>query len=104
MSSGPYTYVTLSMRPDSEPRLAISFYTPGLRVSAGMLFNDPRPYLEIRSRDTDVHISTTGAGPVTSADLDTAREIFNAAARYLTDCERLRAEQSATDQATPGAA
>ncbi|MEO3795793.1 hypothetical protein ABGB14_36775 [Nonomuraea sp. B10E15] len=104
MSSGPYTYVTLTMRPDSAPHLSISFHTPGLRVSAGMLFNSPRPYLEISSRDTDVHISTTGAGPVTSADLDTAREIFNAAARYLADCERLHAEQPATDQTATGAA
>lgn len=104
MSSGPYTYATLTMRPDSAPHLSISFHTPGLRVSAGMLFNGPRPYLEISSRDADVHISSTGAGPVTATDVATAREIFTAAARYLADCERLHAEQSAPDQATPGAA
>ena len=96
MSSGPYTYVTRTMQPDSAPRLAVAFHTPGLRVSAGLLFNNPRPYLEICSRDANVHISTTGAGPVTDADVSTAREIFAAAARYLADCERLHTEQSAT--------
>ncbi|MBT2233393.1 hypothetical protein [Nonomuraea sp. NEAU-A123] len=90
----PYTYVTLSMRPDSAPHLSISFHTPGLRVSAGILSN-PRPYLEFRSHEADVHISTTGAGAVTAADLATAREIFDAAARYLADCERLHTDQSA---------
>ncbi|MBF8192164.1 hypothetical protein ITP53_42105 [Nonomuraea sp. K274] len=94
MSSSPYTYVTLSMRPESAPQLGVSFYTHGLRVSAGMLHSNPRPYLELSSREANVHISTTAAGPVTDADVSTAREIFNAAARYLTECERMHAEQS----------
>ncbi|MFG1708693.1 hypothetical protein ACFLIM_36400 [Nonomuraea sp. M3C6] len=98
MSSGPYTYVTLSMRPDSAPHVGVSFHTPGLRVSAGMLLSNPRPYLEFSSSEADVHISTTAAGPVTDADLATAREIFNAAARYLADCERLHVEPSATSK------
>lgn len=96
MSSKPYTYVTLSMRPDSAPHLGISFHTPGLRVSSGILLSNPRPYLELSSHEANVHISTTAAGPVTDADLATAREIFNAAARYLADCERLHTEQPAT--------
>ncbi|NJP27555.1 MULTISPECIES: hypothetical protein [unclassified Microbispora] len=46
-------------------------------------------------------ISTTGAGPATASDVETARRIFDAAARYLADCERMHAEQSATsDQLT----
>ncbi|MFC7590958.1 hypothetical protein ACFQYP_50210 [Nonomuraea antimicrobica] len=64
-----------------------------------MLLSNPRPYLEFRSSEADVHISTTGAGSVTDADLDLARHIFNAAARYLADCECLHAEQSAQDAA-----
>ncbi|MBE3012292.1 hypothetical protein IL992_24315 [Microbispora sp. NEAU-D428] len=45
-------------------------------------------------------VSTTGAGPVSAEDLDIAREIFNAAARYLADCERLHAEHAqVTDSA-----
>ncbi|MEV0228119.1 hypothetical protein [Nonomuraea sp. NPDC050786] len=101
---GPYTYVTMSMRPDSDPHLGVSFYTPGLRISAGTLASNPRPYLEFTSHEAHVHISTTGAGAVTDADLSTAREIFNAAARYLSECERLHAEQPASDQATNHAA
>ncbi|MFI7146985.1 hypothetical protein ACIBO2_18870 [Nonomuraea sp. NPDC050022] len=92
---GPYTYITLSMEPGSTPRLHISFHTADLNIRAGML-DSPRPYLEIASREANVSVSTTGAGPVTDADLNTAREIFNAAARYLADCERLHINQSAT--------
>ncbi|MGW0202090.1 hypothetical protein [Nonomuraea sp. NPDC003201] len=95
---GPYTYVTLSMRPDDAPHLGVSFYTPRLRVSSGLLLSNPRPFLEFTSHEAHVHISTTGAGRVTDADLATAREIFNAAARYLADCERLHTDQSATDK------
>ncbi|MGN9787177.1 hypothetical protein ACTMTF_37535 [Nonomuraea sp. ZG12] len=93
----PYTYVTLSLRPDSEPHVGVSFHTPRLKVSAGLLVSTPRPYLEFSSQEANVHISTTGAGPVTDADLNIAREIFNAAARYLADCECLHAEQPAKD-------
>ncbi len=91
----PYTYVTLSLRPDSDPHVGVSFHTPRLRIRAGLLTSNPRPYLEFVSHEANVHISTTGAGPVTDADLGIAREIFNAAARYLADCECLHAEQPA---------
>ncbi|MEV4159815.1 hypothetical protein [Nonomuraea dietziae] len=91
---GPYTYVTLSVQPDATPRLGVSFYTAELRVRAGLL-DKPRPYLEFCTAEADVSISTTGAGSVSAADLATARQIFNAAARYLADCERLHTDQSA---------
>ncbi|MEU7828447.1 MULTISPECIES: hypothetical protein [unclassified Nonomuraea] len=93
----PYTYVTLSMRPDSDPHVGASFHTPRLQIRAGLLVSNPRPYLEFASHEANVHISTTGSGPVTDADLSIAREIFNAAARYLADCELLHAEEPAED-------
>ncbi|GAA4530273.1 MULTISPECIES: hypothetical protein [Nonomuraea] len=93
----PYTYVTVSLRPDSDPHVGVSFHTPRLRIRAGLLTSSPRPYLEFASHEANVHISTTGAGPVTDTDLAIAREIFNAAARYLADCECLHAEQPAKD-------
>ncbi|MGP3938042.1 hypothetical protein [Nonomuraea sp. KM88] len=97
MTLGPYTYLTLSMRPDAEPHVAISFHTPRLKVRAGLLLSSPRPYLEFNTHEADVHISTTGAGPVTDTDLNVARDIFTAAARYLADCEQLHAEQADKD-------
>ncbi|MEV4473394.1 hypothetical protein [Nonomuraea sp. NPDC049504] len=93
----PYTYVTLSMQPDCAPHVGVSFHTPRLKVRAGLLLSNPRPYLDFASHEANVHISTTGAGPVTEDDLTRARDIFNAAARYLADCEQLHAEQSAKD-------
>ncbi|MFI6183979.1 hypothetical protein ACIA8R_51200 [Nonomuraea sp. NPDC051191] len=103
MTLRPYTYVTLSIRPDSEPHVRVSFHTPGLRASAGLLLENPRPYLEFTSSEANVHISTSGAGPVTDADLAIAREIFTAAARYLADCEQLHAEQADKDATDPAA-
>ncbi|MEU8319699.1 hypothetical protein AB0C33_15130 [Nonomuraea sp. NPDC048881] len=101
MTLSPYTHVTLSMEPKSTPYVGVSFHTPDLRVRAGLLLSSPRPYLELHSHEANVHISTTGAGPVTDADLNIAREIFNAAARYLAECEQLHAEQSAEDSTDP---
>ncbi|WP_113699064.1 hypothetical protein [Nonomuraea lactucae] len=96
---GPYTHLTLSMTQDERPRLTVSFHTGEVRIRAHVL-DERRPYLAFGTPEADVSISTTGAGPVTDADLTTAREIFNAAARYLADCERLHTQQSATGKAT----
>ncbi|PZG20922.1 hypothetical protein [Nonomuraea aridisoli] len=100
----PYTYVTVSLRPEATPHVGVSFHTADLKVRAGLLFDKPRPYLELCSHEAAVHLSTTGAGPVTHADLATARELFTAAARYLADCEQLHAEQPASPDAADTAA
>ncbi|MCC5578991.1 hypothetical protein IMZ11_25525 [Microtetraspora sp. AC03309] len=96
MERDPYTYVTMSLDPDAPAYLAVSFYTPDLRVGASVL-DSGRPYLSIGSREADITVSTSGAGPVTTADVDNARELFNAAARYLADCERLHDEPQSAD-------
>ncbi|WP_433500212.1 hypothetical protein ACQP1K_07870 [Sphaerimonospora sp. CA-214678] len=93
MRRDPYTYVTVSIDSDGASRVGVSFYTPGLRVTAGVL-ESGRPYLDISSKTADVSISTTGAGAVTSTDLEIARQLFNAAASYLADCERLHHQHS----------
>ncbi|MEV4390844.1 hypothetical protein [Nonomuraea sp. NPDC049607] len=90
----PYTYVTLTVEPNTAPRLNIAFHTADLHVRTSVLHKS-RPYLEISSTEANVSISTTGAGHVTGEDLRVAREIFNAAARYLADCERLHLDAPA---------
>ncbi|MEV5743021.1 hypothetical protein AB0L30_23435 [Microbispora rosea] len=98
----------MSIDPGQRPRIGISFYASITRARARVLesgrpylvLESGRPYLVLESDEADVTVSTTGAGPVTSEDLDTAREIFNAAARYLADCERMHADHTqATDTA-----
>ncbi|MEU7881135.1 hypothetical protein [Microbispora bryophytorum] len=101
MNWRPYTHLSLSIDPGERPRIGISFYASITRARARVL-ESGRPYLVLQSDEADVTVSTTGAaGPVTAEDLDIAREIFNAAARYLADCERLHAEHT---QATHSAA
>ncbi|RGA02991.1 hypothetical protein DI270_021305 [Microbispora triticiradicis] len=99
MTGRPYTHLSMSIDPGERPRIGISFYASISRARARVL-ESGRPYLVLESDEADVTVSTTGAGPVTAEDLDIAREIFNAAARYLADCERMHAEHAqATDSA-----
>ncbi len=96
MERDPYTYVAMSLDPGAPAYLAVSFYTPDLRVGASVL-DSGRPYLSILSREADITVSTSGAGPVTTADVDIARQLFNATARYLADCEHLHSGQQSVD-------
>ncbi|GIH62216.1 hypothetical protein [Microbispora siamensis] len=93
MAHGPYTHVSMSINPGQRPRIGISFYASLTRARARVL-ESGRPYLVLESDEADVTVSTTGAGPVTPEDLEVARQIFNAAARYLADSERLHAEHA----------
>lgn len=88
MNLGPYTYVTLSLAPEEPSHLNVAFHTGDIRVRARVI-DERRPYLGFSTPEADVSISTTGSGPVTSKDLAAAREIHQAAAQYLADCERL---------------
>lgn len=99
MTLSPYTYVTVSMRPDQPSRFSVAFCSAELRVHA-WLGESGKPCFDLGTSDASVTVSTSG--PVTDHDLTVAREIFNAAARYLADCERLHSGQS--DQATDGEA
>ncbi|MFI7641585.1 hypothetical protein [Nonomuraea sp. NPDC049400] len=97
-SRDPYTYVSMAMYGTDRPQLHVSFHTPDLRVST--LVQKVRPVLCLETDEADLMISTTGGGPVTDQDVRLARQIVDAAAHYLADCERRYAEQSAPDQAT----
>ncbi|MFI6811940.1 hypothetical protein ACIBG7_06010 [Nonomuraea sp. NPDC050328] len=91
----PYTYATLSATSGRPPALSISFYDNDLMCLADVL-TGTRPCLMITNREATVAISTTGAGPVTEADVAAARLLHEAAVRYLADCERLlKAEKAA---------
>jgi hypothetical protein len=103
MLSDPYTYVTVSLSPGAPTNVGISFYSPEVRARASVL-DSGRPYLGISSSSVDVTISTIAAGPVTPRDVEIARQVFQAASRYLAECERLVEQQPAdSDQiALPG--
>ncbi|MBG0814655.1 hypothetical protein [Planomonospora sp. ID82291] len=89
----PYTYVTASIDEEGT-RFSIAFHTPDLSVAA-MGAESGRPFLNISSAEAAVVITVPGCEEVTEQDVTLAREIVNAATRYLADCERLHAEQFA---------
>ncbi|MBB2908765.1 hypothetical protein FHS43_000011 [Streptosporangium becharense] len=87
----PYTFVTASID-EAGTRLGISFRTADLAVSV-LGADRHRPVLDISGLQARVSISTTGGGPVTAQDLTLARQLADAATRYLTACERLHTDQ-----------
>ncbi|MET8050614.1 hypothetical protein ABZU75_23745 [Streptosporangium sp. NPDC005286] len=88
----PYTRAVVTFDEDGT-RLDTSFRTPYLSVTV-LGAEGGRPFLHLSSCEAQVIISTTGGGPVTERDVTLARQIAEAAARYLADCERLHTEQS----------
>ncbi len=88
----PYTRAVVTLDEDGT-RLDTSFRTPYLSVTV-LGTDGGRPFLTLSSREAQVVISTTGGGPVTERDVMLARQIANAAAHYLADCERLHTDQS----------
>ncbi|MEW1844529.1 hypothetical protein AB0392_41855 [Nonomuraea angiospora] len=99
MTLSPYTYVTVSMRPDQPSRVSVAFCSAELRARA-WLGESGKPCFDLDTSNASVTVSISGS--VTDDDLTVAREIFNAAARYLADCERLHSGQS--DKVTAGEA
>lgn len=91
--SEPYTYVTAAIH-EGRTRFDVSFYTPDISVLV-LGGKRERPCLNLSTVEAQMSISTTGGGPVTEQDVNLARQIADAAARYLADCERLHTEQSA---------
>ncbi|GLW10332.1 hypothetical protein Misp01_54600 [Microtetraspora sp. NBRC 13810] len=96
MISDPYTYVTMSINPGGPAYLGVSFYSADIQVRASTV-DSGRPYLDIACNTVHVQISTAGAGPVTDRDLDLARQIRDAASRYLADCQRLHLTARSAD-------
>ncbi|SNT62870.1 hypothetical protein SAMN05216276_109417 [Streptosporangium subroseum] len=88
----PYTRAVVTLDEDGT-RLDTSFRTPHLSVMA-LGAEGGRPFLHLYSPEAQVVISTTGGGPVTEQDVTLARQIADAATRYLADCERIHIEQS----------
>ncbi|WP_157248520.1 hypothetical protein [Nonomuraea typhae] len=89
----PYTYISVALTPKEDPFVAVSFHDAEMWIRATVLA-DRQPLLHMSCGKASVSVSTTGAGPVSDADVTTARTLFEAASRYLADCERLHAEQA----------
>ncbi|RCG29089.1 hypothetical protein DQ384_22390 [Sphaerisporangium album] len=99
-----YSYTTISMRPGQSPRVGVSIH-PDEHVSVHYYpaEDDPHAFIGIDYGDAQVNIGTTKDTTVTDTHVKFARNLFEAAARFLADCERLRDQHTrqTTEQTTP---
>ena len=105
-----YSYTTIAMVPGETPRVGVSIY-PDENVSVAY-YPAPTtsaPFIAIDFADSRVHLGVTSDTTVTDVHVQFARDLFNAAAAFLANCERLRDQNTAngadsSDKATPGKA
>jgi hypothetical protein len=97
-----YSYTTISMQSGRSPYLNVTIYPDAhARVRYCPAENGKSScHVSIQHGDAMVAVGLTSDATVTPAQVDFARELFNAAAAFLADCERL-AVAHAADQ-NPG--
>ena len=100
MSEG-YTYTMIKSQPDDRIRIDVTICadeTARIRICG---LDEGKPQLWIAHGDVDVTFMPT-LGPVTSTDVQIARDLASKAALYATEVERLHSRQNT--QATAGTA
>ncbi|MET8160396.1 hypothetical protein ABZT47_28895 [Sphaerisporangium sp. NPDC005289] len=98
-----YSYTTISIHPGESPRVGVSIHPDEhARVDYYAAGDSARAFLSVEYGGAWVNIGTTSDTTVTDTHVTFARTLFDAAARFLADCERLRDQH--TQQATPGKA
>jgi hypothetical protein len=86
-----YSYTTISMEPGRDPRIGVFLYPDQhARVTYFPATDTPAARLLIDHDKAHLSIGTISSAPVTDAQVRFARDLFDAAARFLADCERLR--------------
>jgi hypothetical protein len=91
-----YSYTTIHVGPDDEPRIGVSIYPDALaQVEYYPAQDDAHAFIRIGYGVSHVHIGTTGKTEITDEHLRFAHQLVTAAYGFLGDCERLHAEQQA---------
>jgi hypothetical protein len=100
-----YSYTTISMKPDQIPSVGLYVYPDEhARVSFIPGRDTSGSFIAIDFANSRFHVGLTSETRVTDVHVTFARGLFDAAARFLADCERLRDEHAteSSEQATPG--
>jgi hypothetical protein len=93
-----YSYTTIISGRDAPPSVDVMFYlddTAWIRVPG---VGKERCHLHVRHRDATVTIAPVEPDHVTTTDIDVARQLAEATATYLAECERLHAVHTARDE------
>ncbi|MEU8104594.1 hypothetical protein AB0C18_12835 [Nonomuraea muscovyensis] len=87
-----YSYTTILVRPDEEPRIAVAIHPDErTRVEYYPAKEDSHAFPRVEYGPVAVTIGTRSQSQVTDEHVWVARQLFDAAAGFLADCERLRA-------------
>jgi hypothetical protein len=90
-----YSYTTISIDPGEEPRITVALHPDELARIAYYPTNSGRPFIDIEHAGARVIIGTGPNAKVTDHHVKFARHLLDAAAAFLSDCERMHAEQRA---------
>ncbi|MGV9385782.1 hypothetical protein ACWDRB_58950 [Nonomuraea sp. NPDC003707] len=95
MSTG-YSYTTIQVTPNEEPRIGVAIYPDSsARVTYFPADKSSHAFIDIAFAAAHVSIGTTKDAEITDERVAFARQLLDAAAAFLADCERLHAEQQA---------
>ncbi|MBB5776772.1 hypothetical protein [Nonomuraea jabiensis] len=95
MNTG-YSYTVIRVQPDVETHIGVSIYPDALaEVKYFPAKDNSHAFINITHGVADVTIGTTNNAEITNEHITFARQLLDAAAAFLADCERLHAEQQA---------
>ncbi|MEV0623115.1 hypothetical protein AB0I81_58045 [Nonomuraea sp. NPDC050404] len=91
-----YSYTVIRVQPDEQPHIGVSIYPDALAEVKYFPANErSHAFITITHGAADVTIGTTNTAEITDEHVTFARHLRDAATAFLTDCERLHAEQQA---------
>ncbi|MEW9549712.1 hypothetical protein [Nonomuraea sp. NPDC050783] len=91
-----YSYTVLSIRPGEEPRIDVSVYPDSsAQVTYHSIGDGFHASINIAFAATRLSIATTRDAEATAERVAFARQLSEAAAAFLADCERLHADRQA---------
>jgi hypothetical protein len=87
-------FVSISVATSRDQRIGVSLYPDAATRFEAKVLGSGAPLLQIGQGDIEVSIWPHVPDEITDADIETARRLVQAATTYLTDCERIHAEQT----------
>ena len=89
-----HTNVSVSLATGQAPRVNVSLYPDGAARFEAAVLDSGVPLLKIEHGDAQVTVWPYVPDEITEGDIATARRLVEAATAYLSDVERIHADQA----------